>query len=57
MEQWLVFSLYFSWTPSPRRMRRDQGYIDDEYDERAGVSGPMNFVRHEFGRFGRAQSK
>ena len=47
----------YSWTPSPRRARRDQGYIEDEYDERVGASGAMNFVRQEFGRFGRPQSK
>ena len=47
----------FSWTPSPRRRRHDHGYLDDEYDDRVGVSGPMNFVRQEFGRFGRHQSK
>ena len=46
-----------SWTPSPRRARRDHGYIDDDFDERVGVSGPMDFVRQEFGRFGRPQSK
>ena len=54
-------NLFFRWTPSPRRVRRDQGYLDDEYDVRHGFSGggggPMDFVRQEFGRFGRAQSK
>ena len=45
------------WTPSPRRGRRDHGYIDEDFDERVGVSGPMDFVRQEFGRFGRPQSK
>ena len=54
-------NVIFRWTPSPRRVRRDQGYLDDEYDVRHGFSGggggPMDFVRQEFGRFGRAQSK
>ena len=57
----LKLILFLRWTPSPRRVRRDQGYLDDEYDVRHGFSGggggPMDFVRQEFGRFGRAQSK
>ena len=58
--QYVEIICYFfktSWTPSPRRARRDHGYIEDDFDERVGVSGPMDFVRQEFGRFGRPQSK
>ena len=49
--------LFFRWTPSPRRQHREQGLIDDEYDDPAVPYGAMNFVRQEFGRLGRPQSK
>ena len=47
------FVTFFSWTPSPRRRPGDEfnGHGPN------GPTGPMDFVRQEFNRFGRGPSK